>query len=113
MITINYDDNTKILIGQNQHENDKIIDQGEFEDFWIHASDNSSCHVVITSNDYAKYTKKDIKKIITRGACLCKANTNKLKNEKNVKFIYTKLKNINKTDIPGQVVTTNTKCLIL
>jgi predicted ribosome quality control (RQC) complex YloA/Tae2 family protein len=113
MITINYDDNTKILIGQTQHENDEIIDQGDFEDFWVHASDNPSCHVVITSNDYTMYTKKEIRKIITRGACLCKSNTSKLKNEKNVKFIYTKLKNVDKTDIPGQVVTINTKFIIL
>lgn len=113
MITINYDENTKILIGENQNENDKIIDEGDFEDIWIHASDRPSCHVLIVTNDHTKYSKKDFTKIIKRGACLCKSNTNKLKTEKNVKFIYTKLKNINKTDVVGQVVTTNTKCIIL
>ena len=47
--------------------------------------------------------------IITAGALLCKNNTNKLKSLKNIEIIYTQIKNITKTKIPGCVETQNVK----
>ncbi len=51
--------------------------------------------------------------IVKAGALLCKNNTNKLKSQKNVEFVYTKIKNIEKTHIPGRVNISNEKKIIV
>jgi hypothetical protein len=50
--------------------------------------------------------------IITAGALLCKNNTNKLKSMKNVNIIYTKITNVVKTNVPGCVITKDTKTIV-
>jgi predicted ribosome quality control (RQC) complex YloA/Tae2 family protein len=98
-------------IGQNKNENFDVIDNGSPDDLWFHANDESSCHVV--ANVPNDISKKDKKYIIKAGALLCKNNTNKLKKIKNVEFIYTQIKNIQKTIIPGCVTITNDKQIII
>jgi predicted ribosome quality control (RQC) complex YloA/Tae2 family protein len=97
-------------IGKNQNENFEVIDKGSHTDLWFHAKDISSCHVVGILPD--KLNKKDLHYIIKVGGLLCKTNTSKLKSLKNVEIIYTSIKNIEKTDVPGCVITKNTKTLI-
>lgn len=98
-------------IGQNKNENFDVIDKGDPDDLWFHADNESSCHVVaIMPNNIIK---KDKKYIIKVGALLCKNNTNKLKKIKNVAFIYTEIKNIEKTNISGCVSITNNKKTII
>lgn len=97
-------------IGKNQNENFEVIDKGTSDDLWFHANNVSSCHVVCEVPE--KLYKKEIQYIIKIGALLCKNNTNKLKTLKNVEIIYTFIKNIEKTNTPGCVLTTNTKTII-
>ena len=98
-------------IGQNQSENFDIIDRGIEDDLWFHASDISSCHVV--ANIPKDILKKEIRYIIKVGALLCKMNTNKLKSLKNVEIIYTQIKNIEKTNVSGCVITKNHKQIVI
>jgi hypothetical protein len=99
-------------IGSNAQNNFDIIDIASPEDIWIHASNNvSSCHVIITNIPIV--TKKQKNKIIKKGIQLCKQNTNKLISQKNVEFIYTKVKFIHKTEKKGQVIVSNEKKFIL
>ena len=42
--------------------------------------------------------------IIKKGALLCKENTNKLKSLSNHVFMYTYVKNVVKTNVPGTVI---------
>lgn len=97
-------------IGKNQEENFSVIDKGNPDDLWFHAADISSCHVVCQVPD--DINKKELRYIITTGALLCKNNTNKLKTIKNVNIIYTKISNVVKTDVPGCVLTNNTKTIV-
>jgi predicted ribosome quality control (RQC) complex YloA/Tae2 family protein len=97
-------------IGKKQCENFEVINKGKPNDLWFHASNDSSCHVVCEIPDDIK-SKKDLQYIIKIGGLLCKNNTNKLKSLKNVEIIYTQIKNITKTDIPGCVTTQNTKII--
>jgi predicted ribosome quality control (RQC) complex YloA/Tae2 family protein len=97
-------------IGKNQEENFSVIDKGNPDDLWFHAEDISSCHVVCEVPD--DINKKELRYIITTGALLCKNNTNKLKSIKNVNIIYTKISNVVKTDVPGCVLTNNTKTIV-
>lgn len=96
-------------IGQNKNENFEIIDLGKPDDLWFHANIESSCHVVaILPEDI---DKKHLRYIIKVGAILCKSNTNKLKSLHNIEIIYSQIKNVTKTSIPGCVEILNKKII--
>ena len=98
-------------IGRNQDENFDVIDSGEQDDLWFHASNVSSCHVVCSiPSDITD--KKQMRYIIKAGALMCKNNTNKLKSLKKVNILYTEIKNIVKTEIPGCVITKNERSVL-
>lgn len=98
-------------IGKSKADNFKVIDAGNDNDLWFHADNESSCHIVCEVPDDVE--KSDMRYIIKTGAVLCKNNTNKLKSQKNVKIIYTQIKNVTKTSVEGCVQTTNTKMIII
>jgi predicted ribosome quality control (RQC) complex YloA/Tae2 family protein len=88
-------------IGQNKNENFDVINKGCSEDLWFHAQNISSCHVVaIIPNDISK---TDRRYIIKAGALLCKKYTNKLACMNCVEIVYTEIKNLEKTKVPGCV----------
>jgi predicted ribosome quality control (RQC) complex YloA/Tae2 family protein len=98
-------------IGKNQKENFEVIDKGTDCDLWFHAANESSCHVVcVVPTDI---DKSDMRYIIKMGALLCKSNTNKLKSQKDVEFIYTKIENVFKTEVEGCVQTKSIKSIII
>ena len=99
-------------IGKNQNENFDVIDKGKSDDLWFHAKNESSCHVVCDIPEDTIQNKKMLSYIIKTGALLCKQNTNKLKSQSNVEFIYTLCKNITKTKVQGCVLTTDSKTII-
>ncbi len=99
----------EFIVGRCQEENHKAIDLGEEDDIWFHANDMSSCHIICLiskckSQNNLELNKKDLKYIIKQGAILCKKYTNKAKNEKNFEVVYTEIKYLEKTKIPGQVI---------
>ena len=79
-----------IKIGQNAKENWKIIDDCEPDDIWFHLQKIPSCHLICELK--RDLTKDEIYYLAT----LCKNNTNKCKNFKNVKVDYTFIKNVKK-----------------
>ena len=93
-------------IGTNAKDNFAALDAGQPDDIWIHASKIPSCHVIVV--DGLKN-----KKAIRLGAALCKQNTNKIANLKNVEFVYTLVKHVTKTAVDGRVIITNEKTLIV
>ena len=97
-------------IGVNAIDNFKVIDMGKPTDYWFHAADISSCHVVV--NIPHDIDNKQLKTIIKRGALICKQHTLKLKTLKRVEIIYTRICNTTKTDITGSVTVTNPKSII-
>lgn len=103
--------NITFYIGNDRFDNVKIIDESSPNDLWFHAKTESSCHVIALLPE--NLNKKDLKYIIKRGAILCKENTNKLKNKKNIGFVYTYIKNIEQLESPGSVHITNEKTIIL
>ena len=100
MITILFDYNSikyTIIIGNNKHENFKIIDDSIDSDIWFHIEGISSSHVILKTTNKIK----DIpKKVIKRCAYLCKVNSNI---EKKCTVIYTQIQNVIKTEIVGKV----------
>ena len=103
-------------IGENAQDNFDIIDKCAETDLWFHAKNESSCHVVAVLSEQPeihKIKKQKMHTIIHQGGLLCKQHTSKIRNQQKIEFIYTKLKNIVKTKTIGQVITTNTKEIII
>jgi predicted ribosome quality control (RQC) complex YloA/Tae2 family protein len=107
----NIDTEVTYLIGKNSADNFKVIDMSDQNDIWFHSKDESSCHVVAKITE--DFTKKELLTIYKRGALLCKENTFKLKSLSNVPIIYTEIKNIEKTNQIGAVLTKNTKTILV
>uniref|UniRef100_A0A6C0HWR9 Uncharacterized protein n=1 Tax=viral metagenome TaxID=1070528 RepID=A0A6C0HWR9_9ZZZZ len=104
-------------IGENAEDNDSIIRLAEADDLWFHIGGGKpSCHVtasnVITDSKNSKDSKKGLKYIITQGAVLCKSMS-KYKSDKNVEIVYTFVKNVCCSEIPGRVTLSNYKTIII
>ena len=100
--TIN--ENVTFIVGKNAQDNTSIILNATPDDIWFHVNNKSSCHVIALLSDLnIKIPRKNMKYIVKQGALLCKQHS--YPSEKNLDIIYTKVKNIETTDIPGQVHT--------
>jgi predicted ribosome quality control (RQC) complex YloA/Tae2 family protein len=89
-------------IGSNANENFALIDDSEPDDIWFHINNSPSCHVVATIPSHIVGDKKLIKYIVKQGAVICKKHS-KMASAKNVDIIYSKIKNVEKTETPGSV----------
>ncbi len=94
----------EIWIGKNDLSNWHIIDISNQNDIWIHLKDVPSPHVIIKLHDIEKYNKQSI----FFAASLCKSKS-KYKNNKEIKAIYTEIKNVTKAEELGSVTTKKTK----
>jgi predicted ribosome quality control (RQC) complex YloA/Tae2 family protein len=96
-------------IGKNAQDNFDIIDAADPDDLWFHVENQASCHVIanIANEDL---NKKAIQTIIKRGALICKQNST-FKSVKNLSIIYTKIKNVQKTDTVGSVILESSKTI--
>ena len=100
-------------IGQNAADNFAAIDKSESaQDIWFHAEESSSCHVVFIHSDKI-WSKDEIRKIVKKGALLCKQHTAKLKSEKKVNIIYATMENLTKCAQVGQVEVVNAKTIMV
>jgi len=95
------------LIGTNAQDNFDVIDASQPDDLWFHVKDMPSCHVVAKIPDDIS-DRKQILSIAKRGGILCKQHS-KYASVQNLEIIYTRIKNVEKTSIPGSVNTTSTK----
>jgi hypothetical protein len=94
MIIIN--DNITYRLGKNAIENFKLIDDADPDDWWFHLDEHPSGHCIIDSNIINNQMK------IFAGN-LVKENS-KLKNNKNVKIVFTQIKNLVKMKEVGSVL---------
>ena len=90
----------EFIIGENAQDNFDVIDQGSPEDYWFHIHNESSCHVIARVPDGLDRKQKGY--IIRKGSEVCK-NHSKFRSRIKVEIVYTKVKNIIKSDIPGMV----------
>jgi predicted ribosome quality control (RQC) complex YloA/Tae2 family protein len=88
----------KVVMGQNAKENDLIIKNSHPMDLWFHLSDVPSAHLVIRNNG-DKIPRRYINEI---GGMLFENNK---KYTRNTNVIYTEIRNVKRTDVPGRVIT--------
>jgi predicted ribosome quality control (RQC) complex YloA/Tae2 family protein len=98
-----------IVIGKNKYKNWEIIDSSKETDIWFHVENESSCHVILETNISLSQIPRQVLK---RCACLCKSNS-KSKILQKCPIIYTTINNIVKTDTVGQVVSQNTRRIVI
>jgi len=99
-------------IGGNAQENSDIIDAAGPDDIWFHLDSLPSEHVIAAIPEGTTLDKKQILKIATQGAVLCKQYS-KYASTKNLSIIYTRIKDIMKTEKVGCVIAQNQKTLVI
>lgn len=89
-----------ILIGQKDHENSVLVETSEPTDIWFHVAEKSSCHLLLKTN--CEKISDIPCQVITRCACLCKANS-KSNNIAKCAIIYAQAKYVETTSTHGTV----------
>jgi predicted ribosome quality control (RQC) complex YloA/Tae2 family protein len=97
-------------IGGNAQENFDMIDTASPDDLWFHVDNLPSEHVVASIPIDKKIDKKQLGKIVTQGALLCK-QFSKYASTKNLPIVYTRIKDVEKTEKIGCVLTQNQKII--
>lgn len=104
------------ILGRNAKENHQLIDDSDQNDWWIHISDFPSGHcvirkenIVIENQNKIESLEPNIKEILT--ACDIVRENSKFKNQKDLQFCYTQIKNLKKTKKPGEVIILKKKFL--
>ena len=96
-------------VGKNAQDNFDIIDSSDEDDLWFHLQGHPSSHVIARIPE--NLHKEQIRFIVKWGAILCKQHS-KLSSIPKLEIIYTKIKNVKKTNIIGQVECSETKKII-
>jgi predicted ribosome quality control (RQC) complex YloA/Tae2 family protein len=102
----------EFYIGENAQDNFDILDITKATDIWFHLHNESSCHVVAVIPVDSKFNRNQMSKIITQGALCCKQHS-KAKSNKHVEICYTRVINVVKTYIIGQVIAKEQKIVII
>jgi predicted ribosome quality control (RQC) complex YloA/Tae2 family protein len=88
----------EIVIGGNAKENDQIIKESHPMDLWFHLSNVPSAHLVLKSKG-----DKIPRRYINEISGMLFENNKKYMTNTNV--IYTEIRNVKRTDVPGRVIT--------
>jgi predicted ribosome quality control (RQC) complex YloA/Tae2 family protein len=101
------DTNYTIKVGQNAKENWTLVDNSESFDLWIHFDSFPSSHVVISqdvkSNSEIFYPNQ----IVSLGSYYCKLYSKLKTNSSKIKVVYTRIENLKKGKIVGEVIVSN------
>lgn len=101
-----------IRIGENAKDNWDIIDMSKQNDIWFHVSNHPSCHVILDMSSQLGKGTRPHKSVLNYCAALCKEGS-KVKDVKNIKVIYTEIKNIKKGDKVGAVISKNENVIVV
>ena len=104
-------ENILFKIGTSAQENWDLIDESSEDDLWFHVNNLPSCHVVASLPNPEKYNRNELAYIAKQGAVLCKQHS-KYASQQKLAIIYSKIKDIKKTDIVGSVTTNQNAKLI-
>jgi predicted ribosome quality control (RQC) complex YloA/Tae2 family protein len=99
----------EIKIGRNSQENWDIIDTSNETDIWFHVANAPSSHVFLKTDECIKNIPNQVLK---RCACLCKSHSSSA-SVKKCEIIYTTVSNIEKGKHVGEVITQNTKKIVI
>lgn len=102
----------EFVVGQNAKDNFEIIDASLPDDMWFHVEGKPSGHVIAKIQEVSTVGKKELAAIVKQGAVLCKS-VSKYSTEKNLTIVYTRVKDITKTNVPGSVLLAKQKTIVV
>ena len=102
----------EFVVGQNAKDNFEIIDASSPDDMWFHVEGKPSGHVIAKIQEVSTVGKKELSAIVKQGAVLCKS-ISKYAAEKNLTIVYTRVKDITKTNVPGSVLLAKQKTIVV
>jgi predicted ribosome quality control (RQC) complex YloA/Tae2 family protein len=106
MYTEIFNANYHIHIGKNQKENDTLVRTSPQNALWFHLRDFPSGHATVTN--IIKPGVYDTT-VVMRAATLVKASAKQgVNNLQKLSVNYLPIKNVKRTDVPGQVIMTKT-----
>ena len=109
MYTEVFNGNFHIRLGKNQQENDTIVRTSPQTALWFHLKDFPSAHAVVTNIVKPGIYDKDV----IRAATLIKDNVKQgVNNLQKLSVNYLPIKNVKRTEIPGQVILTKSPKII-
>ena len=82
-------------LGENAKENHLIIDDADKDDWWFHIDGHPSAHCIIERVDIDTLDMEFASELIRKNS--------KHKEQKNLRFCFTQVKNLKKTKNPGEV----------
>jgi predicted ribosome quality control (RQC) complex YloA/Tae2 family protein len=104
MYTEVFNANYHIRLGKTQQENDDIVRTSSQSALWFHLKDFPSAHAVVTN--ILKPGKYD-NAVVIRAATLVKDHAKQgVNNLQKVSINYLPIKNVKRTEVPGQVILT-------
>jgi predicted ribosome quality control (RQC) complex YloA/Tae2 family protein len=89
---------TKFIVGRNAQENWRIISKADKNYYWFHLSDIPSSHVIIEID--VEPTQEELNFALE----VCKSQTFRNKESKDVSYICTQVKNLKLGSKPGEVL---------
>ena len=98
--------NMEYVIGKDAQDNFDIIDDAEIYHWWFHIVGQSSGHIIAKTDE--DINKKILRYVIKQGAVLCKQHS-RFAGMKNVKIVYARIRDVEKTDKIGMVIVKNAK----
>ena len=108
-------ENVEYVIGENDNDNWKIIDNAEGRQIWMHLKDFPSPHIIIKKDIDDLRLEAELNGLssfhnyLNYGARICKQKASpKYRCMRNLTVIYTEVKNITKGRKPGEVFTKET-----
>lgn len=95
-----------IRLGKNQKENDTLVRTSPQNALWFHLRDFPSGHAVVTNTSTPGVYDSIV---VMRAATLVKESAKQgVNNLQKVSVNYLPIKNVKRTDVPGQVILTKT-----
>ena len=90
----------RVKYGKSASDNWRLYDEASEDDYWFHVDNESSAHVILEIPNMNEPTQE----VFEMCARLCVERTLKLKDEKSVKVIYTRISNLRKGKCVGEIM---------
>ena len=90
-------DNITYRLGRSASENFRLLDDADPDDWWFHLEGHPSGHLIVESTEITPA-------MAALAATLVREHSNLKDSVKKVKVIYTRVRNVTKTKVPGRVL---------
>ena len=92
-------------LGRNALENNRILEDADPGDWWFHVDGHPSGHCIVESLELDEHMAEFAAKMVKDHSCQ--------KNKKRCRVVYCRVKDVQRTKVPGKVVVNHTQHLFI